>query len=502
MDSEKDGGYGSQPPSPHPDPVGSARFPGPGGETGLKRALLALLTGTTHVVGLVEADGTVAYAGPSVLVLLGYRPEEVVGRNFAEFVHPDDLGTAASMIAAETSRPGTAGTFTVDADIAGEYRLRHADGTWVPFEILRNNFLAEPDIHGILIVGRPVGARHALDQALGVLAYNPDGSAALVKLVEYLDGRLPGTASAVLIATNPPEWVGGPAVGSLLGGRGPWERSVATGETTCTALGEEGTFDPAVEATARAAGFRVCWSVPLPIRQPQVYSTPLAGVLGVDPPVRPPTPGGEGAEAVSGCLVVWSSGALEPPVGYLGVIERVGGLADLAIKRRLERQRMRHLVDFDHLTGALSRAGLGSMIAGSENVPRARLVIDLDGFKEVNDRYGHTMGDDVLRVVVKRLNSVLRYQDLLARMGGDEFLLLVTGSEAPAGVAVARRIAAVLDTPITVGSVSVGIRVSIGIAPWDPEASHEQLVERADQAMYAAKRGGKNRWSVWGGAGS
>ena len=63
----------------------------------------------------------------------------------------------------------------------------------------------------------------------------------------------------------------------------------------------------------------------------------------------------------------------------------------------------------------------------------------------------------------------------------------------------ARRIAAVLEDPITVGAVTVQVRASIGIAPWDPTVPPAELVERADQAMYEAKRSGKNRWAVWGG---
>ncbi len=470
------------------------------GRAGLERALRALLTGTTHVVGLIEADGTIAYAGPSVEVMLGYRPAQLVGRNFADLLHADDLGMATSMMLAELAQPQRGSGFGIDSDIAGEYRIRHANGTWLPFELLRNNFLADPEIRGILVVGRPVGARHALDQALGVLAYSPEGSTALFKLAEYLDGRLPGTASAILVATDPPEWVGGPSIGSLLGGRGPWERAVATGEPSYALVGQSGGFEPVIDAAAHAAGFRVCWSVPLPIRQPRIYKTPLPGSSAAGEG-ESPLAAGDDAEGVSGCLVVWSTVPSEPPAAYLGVMERVAGLADLAIKRRMERQRMRRMVYFDHLTGALSRVGLDSMIDGSEGLPRARLMIDLDGFKEINDVHGHTIGDDVLRAVVKRLNSVLRYQDLLARLGGDEFLLLVAGGTESAGVTVANRIAAVLEAPIVVGSVSVGIRVSIGIAAWDPTVTHDQMVERADQAMYAAKRGGKNGWVVWSPAG-
>ena len=493
MDQEQGDGGGAGSPSPDLSALRSAVAPGGGDATGLDRALLALVTGTTHLIALVEADGRIAFASPSVMLQLGYRPDEMVGRHFQDFLHPEDLDSALSMMAAEITRPGRSGSFGIDADISGEYRLRHSDGTWIPFEVLRNNFLDDPAIRAILIISRPVGARHALDQALGVLAYEPDGSNALYRLAEYLDGRLPGTASAILVAGSPPEWIGGPSIGGLLGGRGPWERAITSREPVYSAVGEPGAFDPAIEAAAAGSGYQACWCMPMPIRNHQVYNIGAGGDLAPEISAR-----ASHQEEVSGCLVVWTRTDGEPPAGYVGVLERVSGLANLAIQRRKERQRMRHMVDFDQVTGALSRAGLESMTAGSEALPRARLLIDLDDFKDVNDRHGHTIGDDVLRVAVKRLTSVLRYQDLLCRLGGDEFLLLVAGGEIDQAVAVARRITSVLDDPITVGSVSVQVKASVGIAPWDPEVPPAELVERADQAMYEAKRSGKNRWAVWG----
>jgi diguanylate cyclase (GGDEF)-like protein/PAS domain S-box-containing protein len=491
MNLENGEGSGAGSPSPDLSAAGSA--PTPSGNGALKRALLALVTGTTHVVALVEGYGHIAYVSPSVTAHLGYRSDEMVGHHFAEFLHPEDLVGAAAMMAAEVSRPGRAGTFGPDADIAGEYRLKHIEGRWVAFEVVRNNFLAEPDIGGVLILCRPVGSRQALDRALSVLAYDPDGGNALSSLSEYLDGRLPGTCSAVLVASDPPEWIGGSDIATLMGGRGPWDRAMSLHQPVYSVVGEAEAFEPAVDAAAHDAGYQACWCLPLPIREPQVYT------MGVDSEhLRAAVRAVGWQDEVSGCLVVWSRRELEPPFAHLGVLERVSGLADLAIKRRRERQHLRNMVDFDHVTGALSRAGLASMIAGSESSPRARVLIDLDDFKDVNDRHGHTIGDDVLRVAVKRLTSVLRYQDLLCRLGGDEFLLLVAGGEIDHAVTVARRIAAALEDPIIVGSVTVQVRASIGIASWEPDVPPAQLVERADQAMYEAKRRGKNRWAVWG----
>lgn len=457
------------------------------------------MVGTTHVSALLEADGTVAFVGPSVWMVLGWRPEDLIGRNFSAYIHPDDLEVAANAFAAEAARPGTAGSLDADADIAAEYRLRHADGSWVPFELLRNNLLGEPDIRAVLVTGRPVRARYALDQALGELAYDPDSITALAKLVDYLGLRLPGTCSAVLVASNPPEWVGAADSGPLVAGRGPWVAALASGAPTYNRIGEPGVFDQSVERAALAAGYRACWCEPLPIRRPRTYASAMGG-LPLTPAALDPVgvDGGRGTgREVSGCLVVWSNRDSEPPVGYLGVIERVGGLADLAIKKRSDRQRMRQLVDFDQLTGALSRAGLRSMTAGSEKVPRTCVLFDLDDFKAVNDRYGHSVGDEVLRAAVKRVSAVMRYQDLLCRLGGDEFVILVAGGADGHGAAVARRVLEVLTPPIRVGSVEAQLGASVGVAPYDPAVPLATLIDRADKAMFAAKRHGKNAWELW-----
>jgi diguanylate cyclase len=123
------------------------------------------------------------------------------------------------------------------------------------------------------------------------------------------------------------------------------------------------------------------------------------------------------------------------------------------------------------------------------------LFIDLDGFKEVNDSLGHEQGDRVLRDVGSRIASVVRKGVTVGRLGGDEFLAIMQGSDIDAAQIVARRI---IDGIVQVGSILTmfPLSASVGIATGTPEQSAEQILRRADSAMYEAKAQGPGRVCV------
>jgi diguanylate cyclase (GGDEF)-like protein len=126
------------------------------------------------------------------------------------------------------------------------------------------------------------------------------------------------------------------------------------------------------------------------------------------------------------------------------------------------------------------------------------LFCDLDGFKDVNDHYGHDAGNDLLVEVADRLRTSVRPGDLVARIGGDEFVIMLTRLESAApAAAIAERVCAVLREPILLGSDAVCISISVGIAlaPAD-HADTADILRRADAAMYQAKSDGKARWAM------
>ena len=128
----------------------------------------------------------------------------------------------------------------------------------------------------------------------------------------------------------------------------------------------------------------------------------------------------------------------------------------------------------------------------------AVLFIDLDGFKPVNDSFGHTAGDLVLKEVALRLRAAARACDTPARVGGDEFLLLMEDVAGLAdGVAAARRLVEVLAQPFDIAGRQMRITASIGVVVYPDHGSKDKLVAHADAAMYAAKRAGGNSYAVF-----
>ncbi len=181
------------------------------------------------------------------------------------------------------------------------------------------------------------------------------------------------------------------------------------------------------------------------------------------------------------------------------VMERTRVLTEVSLRNW-------QLANFDSLTGLPNRNLFFEHLRKSLQQARrqwrmlALLLIDLDGFKAVNDTFGHEMGDELLRQVAARLRQCVRATDTAARLGGDEFVIVLTDMEqTDAAEAVAHKLVASLAEPILLGEVTANVTASVGIALYRPEwpANLEMgmtLLRQADTAMYEAKRAGKNDW--------
>lgn len=153
----------------------------------------------------------------------------------------------------------------------------------------------------------------------------------------------------------------------------------------------------------------------------------------------------------------------------------------------------------DALTGLANRRAFDGTLAGlAPGFPFALLMLDLDGFKAVNDRLGHAAGDDLLRQVAGRLSQVVRDSDTLARLGGDEFAIVLPGADAVAAKAIADRAVTMVARPyVVLGSPAcVGISVGIQGVTGGKATDMEAVKAAADEALYAAKRSGKGRSTI------
>ncbi len=173
-------------------------------------------------------------------------------------------------------------------------------------------------------------------------------------------------------------------------------------------------------------------------------------------------------------------------------------LLDITERKQTQKQ-LRHMATHDVLTGlptrklCIDRLNGAMAMARRQNSKAAVLFVDLDGFKNINDKFGHDVGDQVLRTVATRISSCLREIDTVARIGGDEFIVVLSNITEPSGAKkVAQTIIDVISQPFALRERTT-ISASIGIAFYpDHGSSPETLIKRADEAMYAVKQAGKN----------
>lgn len=167
-----------------------------------------------------------------------------------------------------------------------------------------------------------------------------------------------------------------------------------------------------------------------------------------------------------------------------------------------ELDRMAH---YDMLTGTPNRRLLSDRLG--QAIARARrnenllavCCLDLDGFKAVNDEHGHAVGDKLLIALSERMKAAIREVDTLARIGGDEFVLMLIDLEKPADCQpVLERLLQAVAEPVTVDNAVMQVSASIGVTlyPYDGEET-DQLLRHADQALYRAKQAGKNRYHLY-----
>jgi diguanylate cyclase (GGDEF)-like protein/PAS domain S-box-containing protein len=202
---------------------------------------------------------------------------------------------------------------------------------------------------------------------------------------------------------------------------------------------------------------------------------------------------------------MWASVATNPIFDaagrYLGALALVSDIT----QQRASAERIWHQANFDELTGLPNRYMFMDRLrheirkADRNAAFLALLFIDLDHFKEVNDRLGHGMGDALLAEAARRIGACVRSTDTLARLGGDEFTVILSGLDRVGSVdRIAQSIIGALAQPFALGEDRAEISGSVGIALYPPDARDlGDLLARADQAMYASKKAGRNRFSYF-----
>lgn len=382
---------------------------------------------------VVDTTGRLVWANPATEAVVGWGASEI-GRSVFDIVHPDDASLVLSSVESVQGKP-------VGTPI--EVRVLRPDGTWRWLEIIGRDCSDVPGVEGIVATARDLTQRRMWEVAAGdaahlqqvvqharsiVLLLDADGA---VTSVNGAFGRLLGHDPSVVVG-SPLERFVDPSARADLG--------VALAEARDRRL-----------ATVELAMRRHLGGDPLLVR--------LEIVASLDDPVLP---------------------------GYIVTGHDMSELQEA-------RHRLEHLATHDELTGlpnrALLRDRLDELMRGGCSL--AVLYLDLDRFKPVNDALGHDAGDELLRIVARRLTAGIAQGDFVARVGGDEFVVVARRiADRPTAEALAARLAGLIGAPFALRAGPAQVGVSVGVAVAAPGVTARELLLEADYAMYATKRHG------------
>ncbi|HEV2360927.1 MAG TPA: sensor domain-containing diguanylate cyclase [Acidimicrobiales bacterium] len=423
------------------------------------------------VVGIDELGG-IRFLNQKMAAMLGIEPSEGVGRSVADFVHPDDLEAAAgSLVGLVAGSIGVEFTPIV-------FRLLHSSGAYVPMELNACPLLTEGPFAGwMFVIGRYPGDQILDRRAARMLTEGAPISEVVAIVPEYGKWRHPSQHYCVRFVDEggEPAWIGSDPVIDLCrtyeAVDAPWEAASRSGmRVDC----QFDSLPSELQAQAEARGLGGCSAVPV---------------------VDPLYPG-------TAMIIAWSTAGGPAPDVHHYTMDQMTGLLALATQWRLQVERLERAARYDALTGLVNRASFFDSLSSAAD-PGAGLLagilyVDLDQFKEVNDRYGHGTGDQVLSVAARRMSGIVRDRDVLARLGGDEFAILCVPIHGTSeAVTIAERLLSALGEPIQIEGREVTIGASIGIALADPaQVPSGELLERADHAMYEAKASGRNIWRL------
>jgi two-component system cell cycle response regulator len=180
---------------------------------------------------------------------------------------------------------------------------------------------------------------------------------------------------------------------------------------------------------------------------------------------------------------------------------QVRSLEESLDRAQLQQDRLRVEASTDSLTGLYNHEHIMNDLNASVPPPQGQgcavVMADIDHFKDINDSYGHLVGDKVLMEVARRLRAALRDFDSLGRYGGEEFLIILRNATLPTAQAVAERVRSHVGAgPINLQGLEVAVTISLGVSAIKPGDDVEAILSRADHALYQAKDGGRNRVEV------
>ena len=385
-----------------------------------------------------DARSVIIKTDEAITELLGWSAEELIGHRTVDFIHPDDKALAIDnwMEMLASRGPGR------------RVRLRHRrrDGSWMWFEVTNHNLLDDPEHECVVSEIVDISEEMAAQEELRAREQLLDRLAEAIPM-----GLFQVDAERNVVYTND-------RLHAIVG----VERSATVQSQLRSVLApDQAVLDDALERVL-------------------VDGLPVDIEVQLRLPDRPEQ---------RFCSISLRALTLEDGT-ISGAIACVADVTDSAQMR----DELKKRATFDELTGCYNRASImlaleAELARSDAGAERAVMFVDLDRFKAVNDRYGHGAGDEMLTVLAARLRACVRGEDVVGRIGGDEFLVLCPDVGGPEqAMRLAARLTSKLSEEVPLASATISHQISIGVA-WSDGAGGDadELVARADAAMYESK---------------
>ncbi|MDD0841108.1 diguanylate cyclase [Curvibacter sp. HBC61] len=426
---------------------------------------------------VVDAQGVFEYISPAGERIFGYPPEEMIGRRMTDFVAPFDL--ERTLRAAQRVMDGQPHLHFENCYVRKDGQLVHLMWSARRTDPGQKRVAVARDVSALKQAEASQAALFAISEAAHA---SSDVDELIAKVHSIVGTLMPVQHFSVWVQDTP---------------QGPPRLAYQVRDGQHPALDDplEAQADQRLYEAIPAAGAPLMLTPDDLAQQPDAtrlaFRADWAAWLGV--PLN--TPRGR-----VGALVLkryqgdapWSN-------KHLTLLQYVSTQIAMAIERTALYARLQQMAQFDALTGLPNRYLLDDRLRRAlARAERAQgrvslLFLDLDRFKQVNDRLGHAVGDRLLQTVAQRLRDAVRETDTVARLGGDEFVVLLESVQTPDNVqAVLEKVQAALQQPALIDGHALQIVPSIGVAHYpDDGLSPDQLLRRADDAMYAVKRGAR-----------
>ena len=398
------------------------------------RGLLDLAVWLPDAVVVIDAEARLVWANEAAERMFGIDARALAGTDALDFVHPDDHAVAGAAL--ESIQGKAVGTPI-------ELRVRGSEG-WRLVELVGANLLARPAVAGLVLCLRDLTDRRRWEVASDEVGKFRSLVHNVASVIMHLDptGRILSVSAAITRILGHDQ--------ELVEGRPLVELATAP------------------DRSALAAALARAMDTPVWHRAPTVVEVELL------------RRGGDEGVPFELSIVNLID---DPTVG--GLVVSGHDITQL----RVTRDALEELTTFDPLTGLANRSSLRTHLEQCLGNPSTAVVfLDLDGFRPINDQYGQTVGDEILRLLAARLASSVRRGDMVGRYGGDEFVVVAAINDPEELRLLATRLAEAVQQPIELPEGTFRLSASVGLAHPGPGDTAASLLGRADTAMFIAKQ--------------